>query len=129
MCTVETISSNNSIIENGHLRSSIHLFHFGEIYNEIYLGRTVVRGIVCDHWYTNFTITQGGRQLFLVLEYYFAVSEWKIRDSHAWRIPVRAELFGYPISNFTHRPNMRVKELHRIFDFTDYQPSKSIIII
>jgi hypothetical protein len=121
-CTVSDITGNNTIIEDGHLRSVAHLLRFGEEYDEKYLGTTEIRGILCDHWFINFTGDLGSyKNHYWTYEMYFSVKEWSIRGSRLHRIPVSAYLHGYRYNSTTGRHGI-TPDVYRVWEFIDFVP-------
>eukprot|EP01080_Neovahlkampfia_damariscottae_P003361 gene3361-5908_t len=99
-CKVSSITSNSSIVKDGNLRSVNSLLHFGNEYNEKYMGRHFVREIECDRWWINYT--RNGH--FNVINYYFSVEEWTMDRYGKHRVPIRVEIESYKLQPGHHHP-------------------------
>jgi hypothetical protein len=92
-CEVKKISSNDSLVNDGNLKSVNSVLRFGDDYDEKYMGLHTVRNIECDRWWINFT--RGSH--FYVVNYYFSVENWVIDRYGKHRVPIRVEFERYPI--------------------------------
>jgi len=110
------------IDQQGHIRSIDNLLHFGAQYGVRYNGREWVRGIHCDHWFTNFTGTLNGLQNhFWTHEIYFTAPGW-INGGSPQQIPVRTITTGYPIGAGG-RPS-HIPDYQRTIDYLGFYTGK-----
>lgn len=72
-----------------HIGTTEEIFRFG-MFNETYLGRGSVRGIICDHWNSAMNLPSISMQL----DWYFSAEFWDTPQAQSKRIPVRLHLRG-----------------------------------
>lgn len=78
-------------IMDGHLRHSDFIFSLAENATLEYQGVETARNIICDHWHAYKNITTSNGTFIVLTQYSFSVPEWKARESHLSRVPVRYE--------------------------------------
>lgn len=106
------------ISEGGHIRSMDSILHFGAQFGVKYTGKEWIRGIHCDHWFTNFTGTLFGiPNHFWTHEVYFSVPEW-VNGGSPKQVPVRTITKGYQI-NARGRPN-HIPTYNRVIDYLGF---------
>lgn len=118
-CRTFTVDNTSRFIDQqGHIRSIENILQFSPQYGVKYTGKEWVRGIHCDHWFSNFTGTLFGIQnAFWTHEVYFSDPSWTNGGSNT-QVPVRTITQGYSIL-----PNGRVNHIpsyHRVVDYLGF---------
>lgn len=119
-CKVDNLTNdnNNILFGNNVNGGKIHVFtttgvlHFLQ-QNQIYMGRTAIRGVQCDHWRT--CTTWNALNATFTLDYYFTTQQWV--NPAGWpQIPVRAEVKGsQKMSDTVYVP------FHHYYDYVNFR--------
>jgi hypothetical protein len=122
---------------HGHLIDTSKLFHFGEELEQGYQGRRNIRGIQCDHWSLETSHKWLDYDYNFTIHWYFSADGWKMKDTGANRVPVRAEVYGFAQKKSNEKSeedddlqleaaehNAGSHKFHHIYDFLHFSPQE-----